>query len=245
VIQIVRRFYRSTIGKKVIMALSGLAMILFLVGHMAGNLKIFAGINQETGDYKLDEYAQFLRDFGSPMFGHGGFLWVARLGLLLAVGIHVLMAVQLSRMNKMARADAYERRSYRASTFPARSMLAGGVIITLFIIYHILHFTVGLPVLGEFREGEVYQNVVLGFQSWHNVAIYTVALSAICLHLYHGAWSLFQTLGWDSPSLNPVLRKGAQVLSVILLLGFLVVPFAIACGVVTLHQQSMVALEAR
>jgi succinate dehydrogenase / fumarate reductase, cytochrome b subunit len=243
VITSLSKFYKSTLGKKLIMAVSGLAMILFLVGHMAGNLKIFAGVNPTTGKYKLDEYALFLREIGSPFFGHGGFLWVARIGLLLAIAVHILMAVQLTKLNKTAKAQGYHRQNYRASTFASRSMFVGGLFVLFFVVYHILHFTIGLSVLGAFEEGEVYHNVVRGFQAWHNVAIYTVALCAISLHLYHGAWSIFQTLGLDSPSVNPLLRLSAKALSVILLVGFLVVPFAIICGVVSLHQNSVIALE--
>ena len=225
------------------MAISGLAMILFLVGHMAGNLKIFAGINPATGSYKLDEYAEFLREIGSPFLGHGGFLWIARIGLLLAVVVHVVMAVQLTKLNRAAKEQGYHNQQYRASTFASRSMFFGGLFIVFFIVYHLFHFTIGLSILGPFEHGKVYHNVVHGFQAWHNVVLYTLALSAIALHLYHGAWSVFQTLGFNSPTVNPLVRHSARALSVLLLVGFLIVPFAIAFGVISLHHDSVIALE--
>jgi len=219
-------FYRSSIGKKVVMAVTGLMLIGFVVGHMAGNLKTFASVNPATGKHKLDEYAELLREIGAPFFGHETLLWGARIGLLLAVALHIVTAIQLAGMKKAARSVNYSRHTYGVSSFASRYMYVGGLIVAFFIVFHILHFTTGTLHFQGFEEGKVYANVVKSFQVPWIVAIYLVAMSALSLHLYHGSWSLFQTLGIDSPGLNPAIRQGAKLLSFIVFIGFLSVPIA-------------------
>jgi succinate dehydrogenase / fumarate reductase, cytochrome b subunit len=244
--------YRSTVGKKVIMAVTGLMLIGFLVGHMAGNLKAFAGIDPTSGLHKLDEYAHFLREIGEKMLGKGGVLWLVRIVLLGAVGLHILSAIQLARINKRARGSSYQTVRYNSSTIASRSMYYGGLVIAFFIVFHILHFTTGNLHFRGFIEGKVYNNVVLAFQSPLIVLIYLAALTAVALHTYHAGWSLFQTLGLDTPQINRPLRIGVKVLAVVLFLGFLAVPFSVLLGglkpypeVISLQQESRMQPQSR
>lgn len=226
------QFYRSTVGKKIIMAITGLLLIGFLIGHMIGNLKMFAGMDPDTGRYKLDLYAEFLRSMGHEMLGHETALWIVRGGLLACVLLHILMALQLSIINSRARPVGYKVNSYQSSTLASRGMMIGGLILLAFIVFHILHFTTGDLHFRDFKEGHVYANVWKGFQSPLVTGFYLLAMLSVCFHTFHGAWSVFQTLGIDSPKLNPILRKGAFFVAMILLIGFSSVPVAVALNYV-------------
>ncbi len=218
-------FYRSTVGKKIIMALTGAALLGFVVGHMAGNLKMFGGVGAD-GVHKMDHYAEFLRTMGSDLFGRETLLWVARAGLLVCVGLHILMAFQLSLINSKARPVGYKSQEYQSSTLASRGMMFGGIILLSFIVFHILHFTTGDLHFRGFEYGKVYSNVWNGFQSPSVVAFYILAMAALSFHTFHGAWSLFQTLGVDGPKLNPIIRGVALVLAILLFFGFVSVPIA-------------------
>lgn len=227
---LVADFYRSTVGKKVVMALTGLVLVGFVIGHMAGNLKMFAGFDALAGDYKMDLYAVFLREIGAMMLGHGNFLWLVRVGLLLCVILHVVSAVQLSAINARAKAKGYVSPDYGSSTVASRSMKVGGVLLLLFIIYHILHFTTGHAHTAGFVHGQVYANVYNAFQSGLIVAIYCVAMLMLGLHLYHGIWSMCQTLGLDTPRWNCGLRALAKLIAIVVCLGFIAVPVCVKLG---------------
>lgn len=224
-------FYRSTLGKKIIMALTGALLVLFILGHMAGNLKMFAGIDPESARYKMDVYAEFLRSIGAAFMGHETFLWIARVTLLGCVFLHVLMALQLSALKKKARPVGYLDQDYRSSTFASRYMGIGGTVILIFIVFHILHFTTGDLHTNGFVHGLVYSNVWLGFQIPWVVWFYVISMVCIASHLSHGAWSMFQTLGIDSPRLNPLLRGLARAIALIVFLGMVSIPLASAFGV--------------
>lgn len=221
-------FYRSTIGKKFLVAITGLVLVLFIVGHVTGNFKTFAGY-ADDGVHKLDHYAHFLREILYPVFGHGGFLWIARIGLLAALILHVITVIQLQALNAKANPVRYQGSNYRASTLGARYMMIGGIVILAFVIFHILHLTIG-SVHPNFIEGKVYSNVYYAFQVPWVVAFYTVAMFFISLHLSHGLWSIFQTLGVDNPDLNPTIRIVAKVASILIAIGFLTVPLAVFAG---------------
>jgi succinate dehydrogenase / fumarate reductase cytochrome b subunit len=223
-------FFNSVVGKKYIMAITGLILIGFLVGHMAGNLKIFTGFNPSTGIHHLDEYAHFLREIGEKILGHGVFLWIARIILLGSIFLHIGAAVTLAQINRRARPTGYLKQRYVASTIASRYMLVGGLIISLFIIVHIGHFTTGW-FHHDYREGQVYRNVVSGFASAPYVIFYLVALTAVAFHVYHGGWSLLQTLGIIPPNQYETYRVGARVLAVFLWVGFIVVPLCVYLGV--------------
>ena len=214
------------------MALSGAIMVGFLIAHMAGNLKIFAPPGM-LGSYKIDHYARFLRTVGSDLLGEQTVLWIARIVLLLAVTLHVLMAVQLRLRNRAARPVPYQKVRHRASNIASRGMFFGGLIVLVFIVAHILHFTTGTIHMRGFMEGHVYANVYSAFSVWYIALAYVVAMTAVAFHLYHGVWSMFQTLGIDGPDTNCALRFAARVLALALFVGFISVPVAIWCGLLS------------
>lgn len=218
-------FYSSTIGKKIVVALTGLVLVGFVLGHMIGNLKTFMG-KGEDGRWALDHYAEFLRSMGSDLFGPENLLWIVRIGLLLALVLHVLTVIQLTLRNKQAKPQGYVNPRYSASSYAARSMAVGGLLLLAFIIFHILHFTTG-DLHFDFRHGEVYRNVYLAFEQGGFVGIYVLAMLALGLHLFHGTWSVFQTLGFDNPDRNKTLRGIASALAIIVPLGFLAVPISV------------------
>lgn len=223
-------FYKSAVGKKVVVALTGLFLIFFVVGHMAGNLKFFGSVNLETGQHTLDHYGHMLRAVGSDFIGNYTFLWIFRILLILSVILHVVTVILLSRQNRLARNAEYDNQKYRSATLASRTMLAGGLLLLCFIIFHILHFTTGDLHFRGYVFGDVFNNVVSAFADWYMVAIYVFAMLWLCLHIYHGAWSAFQTLGIDNPTTNVLLRNGARLLAILLFLGFSIVPLAAHFG---------------
>lgn len=230
---LVADFYRSTIGKKVVMAVTGLALVGFVIGHMLGNLKVFTGVDPASGLHRFDLYAVHLREIGADFFGHSTLLWLARGGLLLAVVLHIWSAVSLSILNGRAKPVTARSPRYDSSNAASRTMKWGGLFLFVFIIYHLLHFTTGTVHFRGFEEGHVYANVVAGFQSIPIAVFYVVAMFALCMHLYHGVWSMFQTLGVTSPAWNQGYRRAAQVVAIVLFLGFSAIPVAVAGGVLT------------
>jgi len=227
---LIREFYASTVGKKAAMAASGIIMVLFVLGHMAGNLKIFAGIDPSTGNYKIDDYGQFLKGIGAEMLGHESFLWIARVVLISAVLIHALSGIQLARMNRRAKPISPAVKSYRSANAASLTMLYGGLFLLVFIVFHILHFTIGSLPFSRFEEGKIYSNVWLAFQSRGVAGFYVVAMALLALHLYHGTWSMFQTLGVDTPRWNQGIRNIAKLVSLALFVGFSSVPVGIVLG---------------
>jgi succinate dehydrogenase / fumarate reductase, cytochrome b subunit len=228
---VVCEFYGSTLGKKVVVAVTGLMMIGFVVGHMLGNLKAFAGFDA-ANVAALDNYAHHLRLLLADMLGEGTFLWIARAGLLGAVSLHVVTVAQLTTLARSSRPVGYAQHKHKSSTVASRSMAYGGLILLLFIVFHILHFTTGHLHFDGFIHGQVYGNVHAAFQHVWLVAIYVVAMLALGLHLFHGTWSVFQTLGVDNPDRNQGIRKLATGLALIVSLGFIAVPCAMYLGLV-------------
>jgi succinate dehydrogenase / fumarate reductase cytochrome b subunit len=220
--------WRTSIGKKAVMAVTGFILTVFVIGHMLGNLKVFQG--EET----FNAYAVWLREVGSPALGHELFLWVARLVLLTAAVLHVVAAMQLTRMSYAARPVGYERKAVVRPAYAARTMRWGGLVITLFVVYHLLHFTFGAVgyASGQYRPLSVYRNVVIGFSVWYVSAFYIGAMVAVGLHLYHGVWSAFQTLGANSVRTDGVYRALAAASSLAVVLGNVSVPLAVLTGVV-------------
>lgn len=212
----VLNFWRSTIGKKVVMAVTGLIGIGFVIGHLAGNLLVFRGAAA------MNEYAAFLKDLG-------GLLWLARAVLLGAVILHVTAAVQLTRLGRAARPNGYERREPQVSTFAARTIRWGGLLLLLFIVFHLLHFTIG-SVHPSFSHTDVYGNIVAGFRNPLVVLFYVAAMVALGLHLYHGAWSSMRTLGLNKPKPDPLRRHLPTILATLLVLGFISIPLAVLFG---------------
>lgn len=218
-------FYGSSLAKKAVMAVSGVVLFGFVLVHMAGNLKMYLG--QEA----FDHYAESLRQLGTPLLPPSGLLWVARLVLLAAVAAHVVSAWQVSRQSWRARGSRYVKHAYVATDYAARTMRWGGVIILLFVVYHLLHFTFG-TVHPDFRPGEVYHNVVVGFRNPVIALFYVAANLFLGLHLFHGVWSLFQSLGWNHPRYNAWRRAAAATFAFVVTAGNVSFPIAVLTGVV-------------
>ncbi len=222
-------FYRSVIGKKVVVAVTGIILFAYVVGHMAGNLKSFLGTNAE-GVPEVDVYAHFLRTVGEPLFGYGELLWIVRFFLLIAVVLHIVTVIHLTVVNRTARPDRYVTHANVQSTLAARLMLLTGVLLLAFIVVHILQFTTGTIDPARYREGEVYGNLHRTFQAWYYMLLYVVAMVLLAFHVYHGVWSMFQTLGLDNPDRNRGLRFFAAISAVVLLVGFVLVPVLFFSG---------------
>ena len=216
----------SSIGKKAAMAVSGLLLFGFVIAHMLGNLKAF------EGPEAMDAYALFLREVGYPLLPEYGALWIVRIGLLAALALHAIPAWQLWRQSRAARDRGYRKEDSQVFSYASRTMRWGGVIILLFVVYHLLHMTTG-HAHPDFEYGAVYDNLVAGFQSFPVTGVYLVAVGALSLHLYHGVWSLFGTLGTDNPRVDRIRRPLALVSAVGLFVGYALVPVAILLGILT------------
>ena len=214
------RFWNSTNGKKAVMAVTGAILFFFVIGHMLGNLQVFEGAE------KLNAYGRFLR--GVPEL-----LWAVRIGLLVSVILHIWASVQLAVRKTQARPVAYSKRDAIVSSYASRTMYWSGPILLAFIIFHLLHFTAGIVHPGaDFVEGDVYHNVVSGFQVWYVSAWYIFSMILLGLHIRHGAWSMFQSLGMNHPRHTPILQKAALVFSVVIVLGYISIPASVLLGLV-------------
>lgn len=215
----VMTFYGTSIGKKVVMALTGIIFFFFLVVHMLGNLQIFLGAEQ------LDGYAAFLHS--KPAI-----VWTMRLLLLAAVGVHVLAATQLTLQSWAARPRKYVKQRYQESDYAARTMRWSGPFLAMFIVYHLLHFTTG-HAHGTFQAGAVYQNVVAGFAVPWISGFYIVSMVLLGFHIYHGLWSLFQTLGANHPKYNHWRRGFAVAVTAVVVTGNISMPVAVLAGMIS------------
>ena len=211
-------FYQSVVGKKVVMAVTGCVLCLFVLGHMLGNLQVY------QGPEKLNRYAEFLQGLGAG-------LWAVRLVLLACVGLHVLSAYQLWRLKLSARPAAYLKKSYVATSYAARTMIWSGPIVLAFIIYHLLHFTTG-QAHPDFRRGDVYHNVIAGFSNPAASLFYILANILLAIHLYHGVWSMFQTVGVNHPRYTPWLKRFSKAYAWVIGIGNVSMPLAVLTGVV-------------
>ncbi|WP_079149203.1 succinate dehydrogenase cytochrome b subunit [Streptomyces agglomeratus] len=219
-----RSFWGSTVGKKTVMAVSGLIMLMYLVAHMLGNLKIFFG----SGEFNA--YAHWLRTMGEPLLHYEWALWVVRVVLLAAAVLHGVAAYQLSRRDIAARPSKYVHKRRRAS-YATRTMRWGGIILALFIVWHLLDLTT-LTVNENAQHGRPYENVVATFSTWYGNVIYLVAMLAVGLHVRHGFWSAAQTLGVGNARRDRILKTVANGLALVLTAGFVSVPVAVMTGVV-------------
>jgi succinate dehydrogenase / fumarate reductase cytochrome b subunit len=214
-----RRFWDSTIGKKTVMAITGIGGIGFVLAHMAGNLQMF----QPSGA------AQAMHDYALALRKLGPALWVARAALVAMVILHITAAVQLTNRNRAARPVGYGRKEHHTSTWGARTMRVGGVILASFIVFHILDMTLGVG-HPNFVHLDPYNNLRIGFQRWWATAFYVVATVFLGLHLVHGAWASWRTLALRRPSERPLFRNVAIVLAVMATVGLAAVPIAAALG---------------
>lgn len=206
-------FIKSTLGLKILMALTGLVLLGFLVGHVAGNLLLF------VGPQKMNDYAKFLKS-------NAGLLWGVRLTLLAAVVVHVVAAVMLTKRKADARPVPYAGKKPHGSTYASRTMMWSGPVIALFVVYHLLHFTTG-HLHPTFDHENVYRNVVDAFSRPIIAGVYVLAMLGVGLHLAHGVWSTTQTLGLNRPHLDSGLRKAGLGLAILIAGGFLAIPVAV------------------
>ncbi len=221
----VGNFYRSSIGKKAVMAVTGVILFGWIFLHMVGNLKLYLGPEH------MNEYAHWLQTLGSPAIPNKGMLWISRIVLLVAVVFHIHSAVALTIMNRKARPVGYRDRDYLAATYAARTMRWGGLIILLFVIYHLLHLTTG-QAHRDFIENDPYHNVVSGFQVWWVSAFYIIANLALGFHLFHGLWSMFNSLGLTHARFNPWRRNFATAFAIIITAANISFPLAVLTGIV-------------
>jgi succinate dehydrogenase / fumarate reductase cytochrome b subunit len=220
----VENAWSSTIGKKAVMAVTGLLMVLFLFVHMLGNLKIFFGPNDFNG------YAHWLRTIGEPVLHNSWYLWFQRFILVVAVVLHVTSAAQLSRRDRAARPIRYQHHPRWQASFATSTMRWGGIIIALFVIWHVLDLTVG-ALNPHFIAGQPYQNVVADFQVWWINVIYIAALVALGFHINHGFRSAARTLGIERPDRERAVRFVGTALALGISLGFIAVPVGVMTGV--------------
>lgn len=204
------------------MAASGLVLYGFVIAHMIGNLQVYLGAEA------INAYGEFLQSFL-----HGQGIWIARATLLLAVGLHVWAAVALTLGNWSARPAGYREWQARESTYASRTMVWSGPLLALFIVYHLAHFTVG-SAHPDFVRGDVYRNVVVGFQNPFAAGFYILAMLALGLHMYHGFWSMLQTLGLSQPRWNRIRRGLSLLLAFVVVAGNVSIPLAVLLGVVHL-----------
>lgn len=212
----VQRFLTSSIGLKLIMAVTGVALSLFVLGHMLGNLQAFQGAEA------LNDYAKLLRK-------EPALLWGARAGLLAMVGLHIYAFLALAKKNAAARPQAYRKRVWRESSYASRSMKITGPLLLAFIVFHILHLTTG-TVHPSFDAHDVYHNVVAGLGGLVGL-MYVLAMAMLALHLWHGVWSMLLTLGLPEGRYGSTGRAAATVFTALVTVGFAVVPLLVMAGV--------------
>ena len=221
-------FYRTSVGKKYAMAISGIVLLGFVLSHMVGNLKMYLGA--ET----FDHYAEFLREMGEPLLPRTVLLWVVRVVLISAFVIHFHCAYALTMQNRRARksADSYQSpRDYIAASFASRTMRFGGMIILFFLIWHLADLTWGFA-NPDFVRGNAYDNVSQSLQRIPVTILYVVANIALGLHISHGAWSIFQSLGINNPKYNSARRWFARGFAALIVIGNISFPIAIQLGIV-------------
>jgi succinate dehydrogenase / fumarate reductase cytochrome b subunit len=212
-------FYSTSIGKKVVMAITGLILFGFVIGHMLGNLQVFMGANQ------MNAYAAMLK-------ANATLLWGVRIVLLMAVILHIVAAVQLTRMSQRSRPEGYHYKDVIQADYAARTMRWSGPIIAVFVIYHVLHFTTG-SVHPRFDVHDVYRNVISGFRVWPVSLFYIIAMVALAFHLWHGVWSMFQTLGLINPKSDKMIHRLAAIATLALVIGFISIPMAVLAGLIS------------
>jgi succinate dehydrogenase cytochrome b subunit len=212
-------FYSTSIGKKVVMAITGLILFGFVIGHMLGNLQVFMGANQ------MNAYAAMLK-------ANATLLWGVRIVLLVAVILHIVAAVQLTRMSQRSRPEGYHYKDLIQADYAARTMRWSGPIIAVFVIYHLLHFTTG-SVHPRFDVHDVYRNVISGFRVWPVSLFYIIAMVALAFHLWHGVWSMFQTLGLINPKSDKMIHRLAAIATLALVIGFISIPMAVLAGLIS------------
>jgi succinate dehydrogenase / fumarate reductase, cytochrome b subunit len=223
--------YSTAVGKKYVMAITGLIGIGFIISHMIGNLKMYLG-KEDDGVYAIDHYGEFLRELLVPLLPHGVALWGLRLVLIAAIVLHLHAAYTLTILNRQARPVKYQSpRDYMAANFASRTMRWTGIIVLLFIIWHLLDLTWGTT-NPDFVYGEVYNNIDASLSRVPVALFYILANIALGTHLFHGVWSLFQSIGWSNPRFNKWRRQAALAIATVVVVGNVSFPVAVLAGIV-------------
>ena len=221
--------FRSSLGKKYLMAVSGLALFGFVIVHMLGNLQVFLG-----PEY-INQYGYFLQS--KPEL-----VWASRIGLLALVGVHIWAAIKLSAENRAARPKPYGHFKVVAASYASRTMLVSGLVLVAFIVYHLLHFTVQVDAVNFTGESfktledakerhDIYNMMVIGFSNPIVSIFYIISMGLLCLHLSHGVSSMFQSLGWKNRRYGKIIDRFALVAAAVLLIGYVSIPLAVMTGI--------------
>ena len=229
---VVSNITSTSVGKKYLMAISGFMAVMFVIGHMLGNLQLFIGQDQ------LNTYAAKLQSLG-PL------LYLIRAALFVVIIVHIYKGIQLKLENWAARPDTYKFNDTVQASLASRTMIWTGLIILAFVVYHLMHFTLLWinpdyhNLVDSLGRHDVYSMVIIGFQNIFVSAFYVIAVGLLCWHLSHGISSMFQSIGWQSPKYQPMLAKIAWTISILLFLGYVVVPISILAGLVKLPEGGM------
>ena len=229
-------FYRSAVGKKWVMALTGIILLGFVFAHMIGNLKIYIGFLSERGAFEIDLYGEALRDLFFPILPEHVALWLLRIGLIVAFLLHVHAAYALTVMNHRARQTEYQGpRNYLAADYASRTMRWTGIIVLLYLAWHLADFTWGIPGIAPdgWEQGAIYANFVASFSRVPVAVLYIVANLALGAHIYHGAWSMFQSLGVNNPKFNAWRRYFAIAFAAVIVIANVSFPVAVLAGIVS------------
>jgi succinate dehydrogenase / fumarate reductase cytochrome b subunit len=213
------RFYQASIGKKAVMAVTGVVLFGYLVGHLAGNMQVYLGEDQ------MDKYAAFLHSM--PVL-----LWGVRALLAICVVLHITASLQLQKLKLDARPTGYVKQEAIESSLASRSMIWSGVMIAAFVIYHVLDLTTGAASATQFRELRAYENLVYSFRRIPVSGFYILGMVLLGMHLNHGLWSIFQTMGFSHPRYTPVIKRVAAWVSILIAAGFISIPIAVLTGLV-------------
>jgi len=227
-------FYSTAVGKKYVMAITGIIWIGFVIVHMIGNLKVYIGTVEEQGRqvYDIDVYGEFLRELLVPIVPHGVTLWILRFVLIGAILLHVHAAYSLTILNRRARPVKYQsERDYQIASFASRSMRWTGIIVLLFLFWHLADLTWGWFNPG-FERGEVYRNIDASLSRIPVAVLYIVANIALGIHLFHGTWSLFQSIGWNNPRFNQWRKGLAAGVATLIVVGNVSFPIMTLAGVI-------------
>jgi len=226
--------YGTAVGKKYVMAITGIMGIGFVIGHMVGNLKVYLGVVEENGElvYDIDHYAHFLRELLMPILPYGYALWILRIGLIAAIVLHLHAAYSLTVLNRKARPVRYQSaRDYQVASFASRSMRWTGILVVLFIAWHLADLTWGW-LNPDYVYGEVYRNIDASLSRVPVAILYIAANIALGIHLFHGMWSLFQSMGWNNPRFNKWRRSVATGLATVVVVGNVSFPIMTLAGVI-------------
>lgn len=224
-----REVWRSTVGKKIVVAISGVILMVYVILHGLGNLKVIQGAGSD-GSAPVDDYSHWLHTLGEPAIPEDGVLWLVRIVLLLALVLHIAAIWQLTARNRSARPRGNLPQK-QASSIASRTMLASGIVVGAFVVFHILHLTSRTIAPTELAEGTVYANLHATFNEWWLAAIYLIAVATLFFHLRHALWSVTQTWGIDKPNRNPTLRRGATFTTVVVIAAFALVPIGFLAGI--------------